>query len=309
MSQNNSPAKLTRRSFLRIAAGAAVTGVVGGMASPVLACQGSALEDRINAYIKELRRIGRIPPDERTAWLVYDFTIGRELVAINGNEPMQAASMIKPFLAQAFFFRHRADRERFPYDGRVRWEMARMIQNSNNIAADFFINVVGAGHPAYLRPRVVERVLKRHAGDIFQQTSIVQYIPEDGRAYLNKASARDYGRFLYAMHKDLLPYAKQIQYYMGLPKPNRIVDGAVAVPRCAKLYDKTGTTAEVCGDMGILVTRSQTGRPYPYIFVGIIQKDRRARDYGWWMRDRGNIIRHVSDLVYRFMYRRYHVVL
>lgn len=305
MSQACPNLRLTRRQLLRVAASAAATGVMGGLTVPAMAAREPSLEYQVNAYIQKLRRAGRVPSDERTAWSVYDFTTAHKLVSINENKPLQAASMIKPFLAQAYFFRHRADSHRYPYDRLIKLKMEEMIRNSDNAAADFIINRVGIGHPVKQRPNVVERVLKHHAGGIFQQTSIVQFIPENGRAYLNKASAHDYSRFLYAMWKDRLPYASDIKYYMGLPKRDRIKDGAAAVPESAKLYDKTGTTAHVCGDMGILVARGRNGKAYPYTFIGIIQKDVRALDYGSWMRDRGDVIREVSDLVYGYM-RKHH---
>lgn len=307
MSQKHPQPLQSRRQFLQVVAGAAAVGVMGGMAEPAAAREPS-LQYQVNAYVHELRRRGRIPADERTAWSVYDFTTGRKLVSINENEPLQAASMIKPFLAQAYFFRHQVDRRRYPYDRLVRLKMEEMIRYSDNAAANFFINRVGAGRPVNQRPHAVERVLKHHAGDIFQQTSIVQFIPHSGRAYRNKASAHDYSRFLYAMCKDRLPDVDKIKYFMGLSNRDRIQDGASEVPSSVMVYDKTGTTAHVCGDMGLLVAKGRTGRLYPYSFIGIIQKDERAADYGGWMRDRGDVIREVSDRVYIFMRKRYHLL-
>lgn len=308
MSQVYPQLPLTRRRFLRVVAGATAAGVMGGAAVPAMASQRTSLQYEVNAYIQKLRRCGRIPPDERTAWSVYDFTTGRKLVSINENEPLQAASMIKPFLAQAYFFCHRSNRRRYPYDRRVRLKMEEMIRDSDNSAANFFINRVGCGRPVHERPQEVERVLKHYASGIFQQTSIVEFIPHNGRAYRNRASAHDYSRFLYAMFRDRLPDVDKVKYYMGLPNPDRIQDGAAQVPYSAKLYHKTGTTAHVCGDMGLLVAKGHNGKLYSYTFIGIIQKDDRASDYGWWMRDRGNVIRKVSDRVYTYMRGRYNLL-
>lgn len=299
---------LTRRQLLQGFAGATAAGIMGLLAVPAVEAREPSLEYQVNAYIQKLRRTGRIPSDERTAWSVYDFTAARKLVSINENQPLQAASMIKPFLAQAYFFRHRADKHRYPYNNRVRRKMKKMIRDSSNSAANFFINRVGRDRPVNQRPREVERVLKRYAGGIFQQTSIVEFIPHNGRSYRNKASAHDYSRFLYAMCKDRLPYASEIKYFMGLSNRDRIQDGAPDVPRSAKLYHKTGTTAHVCGDMGLLVARGRNGKPYRYTFIGIIQKDFRARDYGGWMRNRGNVIREVSEIVYTYMRKRHNLL-
>ena len=69
---------------------------------------GSELEGEIESYVKSLRAKRGIRSDERTAWVVYDFTSKEKLVGINENTSLQAASMIKPFLALAFFHQVRA---------------------------------------------------------------------------------------------------------------------------------------------------------------------------------------------------------
>ena len=63
----------------------------------------SRLEGEVERYVKSLRSKGALQTNERTAWLVYDFTSGKTLVSINENQQLQAASMIKPYLALAFF--------------------------------------------------------------------------------------------------------------------------------------------------------------------------------------------------------------
>ncbi len=302
MSRIHPPELMTRRHFLQVLGGAAATGLLCCSPLPVFADHRGALNQQVNSYVQKLRRTGRVPADEITAWSVYDFTTGQKLVSINENRPLQAASMIKPFLAQAYFFRHQENQWRYPYDRQVRLKMQAMIRDSDNAASNFFINRVGGNRPVNQRPREVERVLKRYAGGIFQQTSIVEYIPKNGRTYRNKASAHDYSRFLYAMHHDRLPHASEIMHYMGMPSRNRIRDAVL--PADVKLYHKSGTTAHLCGDMGLLVARDCNGKPCPYTFIGIIQKNRRARNYGAWMRDRGNVIREVSALVYDCMRRR-----
>ena len=299
--------RLTRRTFLHLLAGGAAAGLAGGFVSPALAVE-APLGVQVNGYIQKLRLAGRIPPDEKTAWSVYDFTTDTKLVSINENQPLQAASMIKPFLAQAFFFRHQADSARYPYDGLVKRKMEEMIRESDNDAANFFINRVAGDRPVNERPREVERVLKQHAGGIFRHTSIVEFIPRNGRSYRNMASAHDYSRFLYAMTENRLPFVDEIKRYMGMPNRDRIQDGTDKIPRSADLYHKSGTTAHVCGDMGVVEARDGKGALHRYIFVGIIQKENRAKDYGGWMRQRGDVIRDVSDLVYVFMRKRHGLV-
>jgi beta-lactamase class A len=73
------------------------------MSSPERLEEIRQLEVAVEDYIKRLRREGKIARDERTGWAVYDFTTGEKLVTINENIQFQAASLIKPFIAAAFF--------------------------------------------------------------------------------------------------------------------------------------------------------------------------------------------------------------
>ncbi|MGF1525921.1 MAG: serine hydrolase [Candidatus Competibacterales bacterium] len=249
------------------------------------------MEQRIDHYIKGLRRRGVIPADERTAWSVYDFTLKAKLVSINEDYPRQSASMIKPFVAQAYFYRTLEQPGRFRYTHRVRTLMEAMIRHSDNSATNYFIDRVGEGNP-----RNVERVLKRRAPGIFRQTRIVERIPSGGRTYRNLASARDYSRYLYALWHETLPNAREIKHLMGLPNRDRLYHGP---NNTATVYDKTGTTARLCGNMGIIAARGRDGREYPYTFIAIIEKTRRASNYYTWSRHRGSVIREVSNLVYQ----------
>ncbi len=248
------------------------------------------LEAAVEQYVKRLRRTGKIAPDERTAWSVYDFTSGRKLVDINEDVQFQAASLVKPFFALAFFQQVRSGR--LKYGPKSKRHLKRMIQHSNNASTNWIMRQVGG-------PSAVQRLLKRHYPGIFQDTVIVEYIPPGGRTYRNKASVHDYSRFLYALWKGDLPRASEIKRLMALPGRDRLRSGSRAIPRGTKVYNKTGSTARLCGDMGILSIRGKGGKRYPYTLVGVIEKRRRARSYTSWLRSRGNIIRRVSEIVYR----------
>ena len=99
------------------------------------------LEAAVEAYIKDLRRKGRISKDERTGWSVYDFTTGEKLVTINEEIQFQAASLIKPFIAAAFF--HRVKKKELIYGPRSRRHMERMIHYPNNPSTNWVIRQVG----------------------------------------------------------------------------------------------------------------------------------------------------------------------
>jgi beta-lactamase class A len=248
------------------------------------------LEAAVEGYIKRLRREGKIADDERTGWAVYDFTTGEKLVTINENVQFQAASLIKPFVAAAFF--QLVEQGDLIYGSKSRRHMERMIQKSNNPSTNWVMKQVGG-------PRAVERILKQHYPEIFRDVHMVEYIPTNGRTYLNKASIHDYNRFLYALWKDEIPRAGEIRRLMALPGADRIYTGAKALPKGTEVYNKTGSTAHLCGDMGILNVEGPDGKRYPYTIIGIIEKQQPARNYSSWIRSRGNVIRNVSNIVYK----------
>jgi beta-lactamase class A len=250
-------------------------------------------EESIESYIDKLRRKGRISADESTGWMVYDLESDRSIVDINPDQGFQAASMIKPFVALAFF--EEAKNGKFKYGPKSKKMMEAMIQRSSNSATNWVMKQAGG-------PANCDRVLKEKFPQIFKQTEIKEYIPAGGRTYLNTASPSDYVRFLRALWNNELPYGKEIRRLMALPGRDRLYHGT-PIPRGTLVYNKTGSTAHLCGDMGILVPRTKGGGRYPYAIVGIIERRSRASDYGHWMDSRSRVIREVSTLVYEQLKR------
>ena len=248
------------------------------------------IEAAVEAYIERLRGEGKLAPDERTGWSVYDFTTGEKLVTINEDMQFQAASLVKPFIAAAFFYR--VEQGDLVYGSTSRRHLRRMIQHSNNASTNWVARQVGG-------PKAVERILKRQYPGIFQNTHLVEYIPANGRTYRNKASIHDYSRFLYAIWKDEIAGAAEIKRLMALPGSDRIYTGVPEVPKGTRVYNKTGSTARLCGDMGILSVRGRGGKRYPYTLIGVIEKEQSAADYTTWIRSRSEVIRNVSSIVYK----------
>ncbi|MEN8176564.1 MAG: serine hydrolase [Pseudomonadota bacterium] len=298
----------SRRAFLQTLAGIGVGTLTAALPGLSLAgTQSPSLQHRVNSYVRKLRRAGRIRSDELTSWSVYDFTTSTKLVSINEEVPRQAASMIKPFVAQAYFYRHKAAPSRYPYSAEVEKLMTGMIRYSRNTATNELMARISS-KPYGQRPKEVERVLRKNASGIFRQVEIVEYIPKGGRTYRNKASARDYSRFLYGMWKERLPNAEEMKHLLSLPNNDRIRQGTVQVPRSSEVLDKTGSTAHLCGNMGVVVAQGRDGRKYPYTMIGIIEKRTRPTAYGPWIRNRGNVIRNVSDMVYSELRKTHNLV-
>ena len=254
-----------------------------------------SLEATIENFIKELRRKGQLSSSEKTGWMVYDLTSDKSLLDINADQVFQAASMIKPFVALAFF--HKVKEGSLIYGPKSRRRMELMIQRSDNPATNWVMRMAGG-------PAECDRLLRTHYGYIFKNTRIVEYIPAGGKTYKNSALPSDYIRFLQALWSNRLPYGKEIRRLMSLPGRDRLYNGT-PIPRGTLVYNKTGSTARLCGDMGILVAKDRKGNRYPYALVGIIERSNRASNYGNWMLTRGNVIRKVSTMVYKEMKKQY----
>lgn len=257
----------------------------------------TSYEREIEDYIDTLRRKGKILSDESTGWMVYDLEKDRLIVDINADHQFQAASMIKPFVALAFF--HQVKAGKFKYGPKSRRKMAAMIQRSSNSATNWVMRQVGG-------PVKCNSILKKNYGHIFKKTEVKEYIPAGGRTYLNSAPPSDYVRFLRALWNKQLPYGKEIRRLMALPGRDRLYHGT-PIPRGTLVYNKTGSTAHLCGDMGILVPRVRGGGRFPYALVGIIERRSRPRDYGSWMKSRSKVIRQVSTLVYKQLKKDHHL--
>lgn len=251
----------------------------------------SPLRDTINEYVQSQRGRGRISGDERTAWLVYDLQADKTLAAINADQSLQCASMVKPFVMLAFF--HEVNRGRFIYGSKSRARLEAMIQRSSNSSTNWTIDQIGG-------PAAVQKILDKHYSGVCKGTKVVERIATNGRTYKNLASAEDYGRYLRALWSSALPRSKEQRRIMNLPGRDRLYDGAPSIPVGTHVYNKTGSTARLCGDMGILVVGPR-GRRVPYIVVGVIEKSRRTTAYSSWISSRANVIRAVSDRAYRYV--------
>lgn len=259
------------------------------IADAVMSSPDSPLAGAIEKHVKALRSAGSVGADEHTSWLVYDLESDITLASINVDVPRQCASMIKPLVALAYF--HRVDAEELTYGDDEKAKFERMIQKSSNTSTDWAIKAVGG-------PNEVHALLNEHYAHLFQATEVVEYIGSDGRTYQNRASAGDLGRFLRALWNGELPQSTELKRLMNLPGRDRLFDGAPAIPVGTAVYNKTGSTARLCGDMGILVAQKAGGGTWAYAVVGIIEKDERSSSYTSWIRSRSKVVRSVSNLVY-----------
>ncbi len=257
------------------------------------------LGGKINAHIQGYRRAGKVSSVERTSWFVHDLHADTTLASINRDAPRQAASMIKPYVAVAFL--HQVEAGKLVYGPKSTAHMVKMIRDSSNTSTNWLMEQVGG-------PNACHRLLHKHYAGLFNQLKVVEYIPADGRTYRNLASVGDHGRLLRALWRSELPHSQELRRVMNLPGRDRMYHGVANIPVGTEVYNKTGTTAMCCGDMGILVAKDRAGHRIPYIFIGVIERTNRVDGFTSWIRRRGDVIRSVSGLVYSHLEDRYDLV-
>lgn len=250
----------------------------------------SPLEKIVDSQIKKERELEKhIDSSEKTAWSVFNFKTGEKLVSINEDSQFQAASLIKPLVAVALY--KKIDDGTIKYGPKTKKLVRQMIHYTNNKGAGYS-NLATSNIMKLLGgPEHTEKILKTYYPQIFKQTKIVEYIPWSGKTYKNKASAHDYSRFLYALWHNQFPRSKELKNIMGMSGSSRS-----GYPSGAKLYDKTGTTGYFCGYITI-VDKPKS----PYTFIGLIERDQKAKNYGRFARTRGNLIREVSKTVNNYL--------
>ncbi len=281
---------MNKRDFLKLIAGGSA-----GICFPSLSVGTTNLQLEINKYIGRQRVLGRISRIERTAWSVYDFKTGKKIVAINENAQLQSASMIKVFVALAYLYRHKVNPNRYPYNASVRLLMENMLVRSSNMATNTMIKKCGG-------PANVKRLCQLSTKGKFQALKIVEYIPQGGRTYRNKASAHDYSRYLYGIWNNLFIGSTEIKRIMSIKNIDRIRT-KTTLPSYINIYDKTGSTGRLCGDMGIVELSKKDN--LAYTFIGIIERRYGAKNYATWITKRSETMRGVSQIVYNYMQKRY----
>lgn len=308
IAKDEQPLRPDRRNFLAALAATSAGLFAGGLPGLAEAASNrTSLQRQVVEMVTGMRRQGLLQPNEKTSWSVYDFTARKKVVSINEGVPRQAASMIKPLVAQAYFFQMDGKRSQVRYTDEVRTTMERMLQRSSNPDTNKIMDLVSE-HQSRRGPPDVELVLKQRAPAIFQETRIVERIPTTGQTYRNQASAHDYSRFLISVWEGRMPNSKELLRMMALPGGDRLSKGLAGLPTAAKVYNKTGSTAMLCGDMGVIEIPDQRGRNHAYTVVGIIERPSRAENYGAWIRSRGDVIRRVSNLIYQDMKNHYRLV-
>lgn len=256
---------------------------------------------------------------ERISVVVRDLRTGTMLVDYNGDAALQMASLSKPLIAAAKITY--LEQQGLPLDAQTFRRMKLMMTSDSKYLTkgdvkefnvqgrrpSYFSNAIHNRFMAELGgPAGVQRLLTNAYPGMFRQLALVQPIPlPEGDEYKNKASAKDYDRFLRALYRNELTRSHDLRTIMGLKGPfgNKLVNFVPNIPNDTDLLHKTGTTQESCSDIGT-IKPNKSEKKNPYNIIILIDRDTRAQQRAW-CRVRGyGVIRPLSGLVYSMMPQR-----
>ncbi len=281
--------KADRRSFLKFIGGTIGAGMVSN--------NDTMLESRMGSFIQEKRKSGYLNPADEISVTVYDIDNNRKVVSINEDARRMAASTIKDYVMLAVF--HQINRKKIKYSRRIQRLLERMIRESHNPSTNSLIRELGG-------VKNVSGII-RSDFPYFNETMVVETIPDDGRTYKNTTSSHDLNIFYNQLWKGNLPYAQEMKRILRLPKKDRLTD-RTCIPSNTIVYNKTGTVHGLVADSGILVMRDNKGNQYPYAISVMIEDktrphsgdSRAVRDT--WKKRRSELIRDISEGTYDFLY-------
>ena len=256
--------------------------------APVLSAPG--LQGAMQAVVDRLA-----VPGQRYAFHVVDVASGATLASLNASVARECASMVKPYVALALFTEVAAGR--LTYDDKLRSLVEESLRESDNAATNKLFALLG-GAPK------VQQILDGAYPGMLHNTQIVESIPDGGRAYKNRSSAEDYGRFMTALFKHQFPQSQELLRIMALTLHSRLYWGASAVPDGTLQYNKTGSTSELIADEAILSARTVKGPRRAYFIIATVERDaprskREGASYPRFTKQAGLLIRALSSEAFR----------
>lgn len=272
----------------------------------------SKLEKAIQGYIRDLKKKGWMYRADNLSLVIEDFHTGEVVASVNPTAQVKAASLIKVPILHAYMLQKY--RKKIKHTKSNQRHLVRMIRYSDNKSTNRILRILGG-------PWAVRRILQKTG--VYRHVKLVEYIPADGRTYLNKISAEDLNRlFSRLWDREILgktfdsksnkKASEQMLYILGLSSSSRardrLKDGTCfASDRSAKIWDKTGYVRGLNGDVGIIEIDTKQGRR-SYSVISIIDRPNYKTIRGnsdRWARKQSRLHRRISEMTYAFFKERY----
>lgn len=220
--------------------------------------------DVSKAFEKTLSKVkGKITGD--VSFAVYDLDNDEYLVKHNENQPVVAASLIKPFWALAAYHNKAA---KSPFQSGIEANVREAIVVSDNRAANALLKTAGGAAQA-------QKTLREYG---FDGISVTESIPGNDRVTGNTLTAVDAIKFLGMIHTSHVTYSgkgaavapaflSRISHAMGAYNTSNLHDG---LPGVVDLRGKTGHISGIDGEMLHVTYSKQDGSLGHYaLFVAV----------------------------------------
>jgi len=272
----------------------------------------TTLEAGIIHYMKGMYAQNRLESTDKLHIVVQDMTTGTLVVSIRPRQIIKSASTIKVPILHAYMIQRFRGNLKKPL--MYKKQIEEMIRYSNNSSTNTIIKLLGG-------PDNIQQLLNETK--IYNELSIAEDIPEDGRTYQNKISAADLNQIFYRIwsHRVIGPEfglqknrtaSKEMLRLLELPGHSWLIDRIKAKTcfssnKSVKIWDKTGFVKGVNGNGGIVEIDSPNGRK-AYSIVMFIERDDYQTikgDASQWSERTSQHMRRISEMTYAFISDRY----
>ncbi len=272
----------------------------------------SSLEAIILQYMKEVYTKKTLKRNDKLSIVVQDLTTRKLLVSLRSRQSVKSASTIKVPILHAYMIQ-RFNRN-FIESSSHKKLIEEMIRFSNNQSTNTIIKLLGGTEN-------IQRILNNTK--LYNELSLKENIPEDGRTYRNKISAADLNQlFVNIWFKRVIgaKYSAQINkeaaremlYLLSLPghswlKDRIKADTCFSANKSVKLWDKTGFVKGVNGNAGVIEIDTPHGRRAYSLVMFMEREDYQTieGDSNRWSERVSLHMRKISEITFAFISNRY----
>lgn len=263
-----------------------------------------SMSSSLNRYLVALRRCGWLRSYDRPRVLVYDHR-NHQLVGIQHRAKTSAASLIKPFVMFAVYYRARRRGIRaVAFPSRVQRQIDRMMRVSSNRDTNRLIRYLGNGSPAR-GMAYINRLIRRFG---MRNTRVVELIPAGGRTYRNYTTAWDMNMLFHHIYRRNVlsrSYTRKVMRVMLASRDNRGRTYYLKAKYGAQAATKTGYTKCTNGVAGIFFNRGVRGLSI-YNYVAILTRPLLKDANEWrWRKISSAVIKRISEITYTYYQRGY----
>ena len=272
----------------------------------------SRLEASIVQYMKEVYASNVLKLQDKLSIVVQDLTSSEFVVSIQPRLSVKSASTIKVSILHAYMLQR--FRGNITHSNKHQKLLEEMIRFSSNQSTNAIIKLLGG-------TQKIQQLLNQTKK--YNELSLREEIPEDGRTYLNKISALDLNNLFvniwfqrlfgqtFNLHKNEIA-SKEMLNLLGLPGHSWLKDRIKAetcfsTNNSVKLWDKTGFVKGANGNAGIVEIDSPHGRKAYSIVLFIEREDYQTikGDAAQWFERTSLRMRRISEMTYAFFANRY----